>query len=396
MVDQSLVPVPFIDLVAQHQPIADRVLAAARRVIESQAFILGDEVAALERETASYCHSKHAIGCASGTDALILSLIALDIGPGTEVITTPFTFFATAGAIHRVGARPVFVDIDRESFNLNVDQVESAVTSKTKAIMPVHLFGQTADMESLKSTAKAHELSIVEDACQAIGAQHFGQPAGVLGDIGCFSFFPTKNLGGAGDGGIITTNNDELAARVRRLRVHGDIGGYEHVEVGLNSRLDALQAAILRVKLQELDAWTDSRIQNAKRYDQLIQHYGLSQAIEPPVVLPNRRHVFNQYSVRVTNGQRDHVLQSLRADQIGCAVYYPKSLHLQTCFKSLGFKAGDFPVSEITSAEVLSLPIFSEITAQQQERVVQGIARSLGILNLNLQPLFPEELEQAA
>ncbi|MDA1015755.1 MAG: DegT/DnrJ/EryC1/StrS family aminotransferase [Planctomycetota bacterium] len=396
MVDQSLVPVPFTDLVAQHHNIADRILAASQRVFESQAFILGEEVAALEREIAEYCGAKHAIGCASGTDALILSMMALDIGPGAEVITSPFTFFATASAIHRLGARPVFVDIEPGSYNLDVAQVEVAVTPKTKAIMPVHLFGQTVEMESLRSIAKAHGLSIVEDAYQAIGAQYFGRHAGVLGDVGCFSFFPTKNLGGAGDGGMITTDKDELAARIRRLRVHGDIGGYEHVEIGLNSRLDALQAAILRVKLEELDAWTDGRIQNAARYDRLIQHYGLADAVEVPVVLPNRRHVFNQYSVRVTGGRRDQVLQSLRADKLGCAVYYPKPLHLQTCFDSLGYQAGDFPVSEATSQEVLSLPIFAEITAQQQERVVRGMARALGNTGLNQSPLFPEIRGQAA
>ncbi len=395
MADQTS-SVPFIDLVAQHETIADDVLAAARRTLNSQAFILGEEVAALEEEVAAYCDSSHAIGCASGTDALILSLMGLNIGAGDEVITSPFTFFATASSIARVGAKPVFVDIDPDTFNLDVAQVEAAITPRTKAIMPVHLFGQVADMESLLRIAAAcdHEVPVIEDACQAIGATYQGRRAGVLGTGGVFSFFPTKNLGGAGDGGIITTDDDELAARLRKLRVHGDVGGYDHIEVGLNSRLDALQAAILRVKLQHLDKWTDSRIQNAERYEQLFKHYGLTDVIKTPVSSPEHRHVYNQYSVRIPE-QRDDILASLRADSIGAAIYYPKPLHLQTCFQSLGYKAGDFPESEAASREVLSLPIFAELTPQQQENVVRGIARATGRKD-SLQPLFPEEFGRAA
>lgn len=387
--------VPFIDLVAQHQTIADEVLAAARRVFNSQAFILGEEVAALEQEVADYCDSTHAIGCASGTDALILSLMGLNVGPGDEVITTPFSFFATASSVTRLGATPVFVDIDPDSFNLDVQKVEAAITPRTKAIMPVHLFGQVADMESLLRIAAAHDLPVIEDACQAIGATYQGRRAGVLGSVGCFSFFPTKNLGGAGDGGIITTDDDELAARLKRLRVHGDVGGYDHLEVGLNSRLDALQAAILRVKLRRLEDWTEARIQNAERYDQLFKHYSLTDAIITPITEPERRHVYNQYSIRVTGNRRDEVLSKLRAESIGAAIYYPKPLHLQTCFQSLGYLEGDFPNSEAASNEILSLPIFAELTPQQQEVVVRGLARAIGQSD-SQQPLFPEEFGRAA
>lgn len=375
---ESCQPVPFIDLVAQYQTIREEVREAVDRCFESQTFILGDEVSLLEQEIAHYCDARFAISCASGTDALVLALMALGVGPGDEVITSPFTFFASASSIHRVGARPVLVDIEPRSFNLCPEQVAKAITPRTKALMPVHIFGQCADMEPLWKLAAKHRLPIVEDAAQAIGAEYRGRRTGVLGTIGCFSFFPTKNLGGAGDGGIMTTDDAELAARLRRLRVHGDTGGYNHVEVGYNSRLDALQAAVLRVKLRHLDSWTAARNQNAARYGKLLGETGTTSGLELPAVLPDRRHVFNQYTTRITGGKRDAVMKSLREQQIGCAVYYPIPLHLQKCFAYLGYQAGDLPESERAAAEVLSLPIYSELPASHLERVAMGLSTVLG------------------
>lgn len=371
-------PIPFIDLVAQYQTIRDEIKEAVDRCFESQAFILGDEVSALESEIASYCDSRFAIGCASGTDALILALLAANVEPGDEVITSPFTFFASAGAIHRVGATPVLVDIEPDSFNISPEKVEQAITARTAAIMPVHIFGQCAEMEPLWRLSAAHNIPIIEDSAQAIGAEYQGRRTGVLGTIGCFSFFPTKNLGGAGDGGVITTDDPEIAARLKRLRVHGDVGGYNHVEVGFNSRLDALQAAVLRVKLRHLDFWTAGRAQNAARYCELIEASGLSDVIKVPVVLPERRHVFNQFTVRVTDDHRTAVMKSLKEQQIGCAVYYPIPLHRQKCFESLGYQPGDLPEAERACAEVMSLPIYTELPATHLERVVEGIRNALG------------------
>jgi dTDP-4-amino-4,6-dideoxygalactose transaminase len=373
--------VPFIDLVAQHQTIAGEVREAVDRVFASQAFILGDEVAQFETEAAAYCDARDAIGCASGTDALLLALMALDIGPGDEVITSPFTFFATAGAIHRVGARPVFVDIDPVSMNLDPHRIEQAITPKTRAILPVHIFGQCTDMEPLWRTAVRNGISIIEDAAQSIGAEYQSRRAGVLGEIGCFSFFPTKNLGGAGDGGMLTTDDQDLSQRLRRLRVHGDRGGYRHAEIGLNSRLDALQAAILRVKLRHLDHWTEARRANAQNYERLFSQHGLLDLVTVPNEQSGSRHVYNQFTIRVKQGRRDALLAELRKEQIGAAIYYPIPLHLQDCFRSLGYKPGDLPAAEAAAAEVLSLPIFAELGAERQETVVRGIARGLGRLS---------------
>ncbi len=371
-------PVPMIDLVAQHQTIADDVMQAVADVFQSQSFVLGETVADFEDAVARYCDSRHAIGCASGTDALILALMALDIGPGSEVITSPFTFFATASSIARVGATPVFVDIDPVSFNMDPELVEAAITPRTKAIMPVHLFGQCVEMDPLWRMATQRGIAIIEDACQAIGSEYQGRRAGVLGRIGCFSFFPTKNLGGAGDGGMMTCDDPELAHRLKHLRVHGDVGRYQHIEVGLNSRLDALQAAILHVKLRFLDQWTKARQDNAAYYQNLFAEADLLDALEPPREWPHRRHIYNQYCIRVKNGRRDEVLASLREQHIGAAIYYPQALHLQKCFESLGYKAGDFPVSERTCEEILALPIYAELTRAQQETVVRGLAKALG------------------
>lgn len=371
-------PVPLIDLIAQHQEIESQVAAAVSRVFSEQRFILGDEVAELEFELAGYCDARQAVGCASGTDALLLALMALNIGPGDEVITSPYSFFATASSIYRLGAKPVFCDIDPASFNIDPHAVANAMSPRTRAIMPVHLFGQCAEMAPLQRIAASAGIPIVEDACQAIGAEYQKRRAGVLGTLGCFSFFPTKNLGGAGDGGLITTDDAALAARLRRLRVHGEASQYEHIEVGLNSRLDALQAAVLRIKLRRLDAWTAARQRNARRYEVLFDEYGLLDCIRLPVTQHDRRHVYNQYCVRIADGQRDKVLTSLRERKIGCSIYYPKPLHLQPCFAGLGYRAGDLPHSEQASRDSLALPIYAELTEEQQERVVRGIAEALG------------------
>ena len=366
-------PVPFIDLVPQFNAMSDEIMATVARVFKEQKFILGEEVSELEREIAEYCDARHAIGCNSGTDALIIALQAMGIGEGDEVITTPFSFFATASSICRAGATPVFVDIDPESFNLDPQAVEEAVTPRTKAIMPVHLFGQCCDMEALWRVAQKHDLQIVEDACQAIGAEYQGRRTGVLGSVGCFSFFPTKNLGGAGDGGMMTTDDPELAQRLKCLRVHGDVGQYEHVEVGMNSRLDSLQAAVLRVKLRQLDTWTEARQRNADRYGDMFRQEGVLDSINLPKVGPNRRHVFNQYCIRVRHGNRDSLMQQLKTRKIGCAVYYPKPLHLQKCFKYLGYRPGQFPEAEAASRDILALPSYPELPAADQARVVTAV-----------------------
>ena len=367
-------PVPLISLVPQYQTIKSEIDEAVQRVFTSQNFVMGEEVSNFEADMARYCDSREAIGCASGTDALLLALQALNIGPGDEVITTPFSFFATASCIERVGAKPVFVDIEERGFNIDPDAVAAAITSRTKAIIPVHLFGQCARMDPISRLAVKHNLAVVEDAAQAIGAEYRGRRAGVLGTIACFSFFPTKNLGGAGDGGMITTDDAQLAARMKRLRVHGDAGRYEHQEVGINSRLDALQAAVLAVKLRYLDSWTEGRQRNASWYEELCGREKLTDVLELPVTLPDRRHVYNQFCVRVREDLREHVMQTLREQQIGCAVYYPKPLHLQKCFAQHGYKEGQFPVSERVSNDIMALPIFSELTLSQLERVVEGLS----------------------
>ena len=374
---QSQEPIPLITLVPQYQSIKAEIDEAVQRVFTSQAFIMGEEVANFEADMAKYCDSREAIGCASGTDALVLALQALNIGPGDEVITTPFSFFATASCIERVGAKPVFVDVEERGFNIDPAAVAAAITPRTRALIPVHLFGQCARMEPLCRLAVKHNLHIIEDAAQAIGAEYRGRRAGVLGTVACFSFFPTKNLGGAGAGGMLTTDDAQLAARLRRLRVHGDVGRYEHLEVGVNSRLDALQAAVLAVKLRYLDSWTEGRQRNANWYRELCLREKLTDVIELPVTLPDRRHVYNQYCVRVHEGLREHVMQTLREQQIGCAVYYPKPLHLQPCFAHHGYKEGQFPVSEQLSRDIMALPIFSELTLAQLERVVAGMSLAL-------------------
>lgn len=364
--------VPLLDLAAQLEAIRDDVLPPFLDVVESQRFIMGGPVRDLESALAEYIGAEHAIACASGTDALLLSLKTLSLKPGDEVITTPFTFFATAGAIHNAGGSPVFVDIDPETFNLDVAQVESSISSRTRALLPVHLFGQMAPMQELLAIADKHELPVIEDAAQAVGArQEVGDrwcSAGELSLTGAFSFFPSKNLGGWGDGGMIVTQDGELADRLRKLRTHGGAKQYFHEEVGTNSRLDTLQAAVLLAKLPRLDEWNAARRRHADVYSEAFA--GLD-AVVPPTTDPRNEHVFNQYTIRVA--RRDELRAFLNERGIGSAVYYPKSLHMQACFEHLGYSEGQFPEAERANAEVLSLPVYPEMSAEQQEYVIAAL-----------------------
>ena len=359
--------IPLLDLKAQYAQIRDEIRDAIDEVCDAQWFILGPMVEKFENEIAQYCNSDFAIGVTSGTDALLCSLMALDIGRGDEVITSPYTFFATAGSIARLGAKPVFVDIDAKTFNIDVSKIEAAITKKTRAIIPVHLFGQCADMDAIMSIAKERKIAVIEDAAQAIGAKYKGRSAGSLGDVGCFSFFPSKNLGGFGDGGMITTNNPQLAEKIKMLRVHGGVDKYRHKYIGGNFRLDAIQAAVLRVKLKYLDEWHRARQQNAKLYDELFA----GSEVVTPVIASYNESIYNQYCVQVKN--RNKVLEHLRGNDIGCEVYYPLPLHLQECFGYLGYKKGDFPVAERLSERALALPVYPELKREQIEQVVKTI-----------------------
>jgi dTDP-4-amino-4,6-dideoxygalactose transaminase len=363
---------PFLDLKAQFATIRQEILDAVTRTLETQQFILGPEVTAFENEISALTGCAYSIACASGSDALILALLALEIGPGDEVITTPFTFFASAGSIARVGARPVFVDIDPQTFNISSQAIKSVITSRTRAIMPVHLFGLSADMNPILELASAHRIPIIEDAAQAIGARYAERPIGSLGLMGCFSFFPSKNLGAAGDAGIMTTNDAALADRLRLLHVHGARDKYVYELLGINSRLDALQAAILRVKLKYLDKWAVARQRNADRYRDLFREFQLESKVSLPLVPPHSIHVYNQFTIRSTN--RDNLREHLLTSGIPSEIYYPIPLHLQKAFSYLGYKTGDFPASEAASHEVLSLPIYPELTEAQQRSVVAAIA----------------------
>jgi dTDP-4-amino-4,6-dideoxygalactose transaminase len=363
--------VPLLDLRAQFQTIRGEVMAAVERVFESQHFILGPEVEAFEKDAAEYCQIKHAIGCGSGSDALLLALTALGVGPGDEVVTASFSFFATAGSIARLGARPVFVDISPDDFNIDPNLIERAITPRAKAILPVHLFGQCAEMDAIREVADRHNLPVVEDAAQAIGAGYCERRAGAMGSVGCFSFFPSKNLGGAGEGGLMTTDDDDLAEKLRLLRVHGMRPKYYHKVVGVNSRLDALQAAVLGVKLKYLDRWSDARRRNAEHYDKLFAEAGVEE-VTTPAVRPNRRHIFNQYTIRCS--RRDELMDFLKRRGVGSEIYYPAPLHLQECFAHLGYKPGDLPATERASRECLSLPIYPELTEEMRQYVVEKIA----------------------
>ncbi len=367
--------IPLHDLQAQYATIRDEVRAVVDQVFDSQQFVLSGEVQALEDEVARYSQTRHAIGCASGSDALLLALMSSGVGEQDEVITTPFTFFATASAIARSGARPVFVDIDERTYNLDPGLIENAITERTKAIMPVHLYGQCAEMDRLLELGQRRKIPIIEDAAQAIGAEDRGRRAGSMGTIGCFSFYPSKNLGGAGDGGMLVTNDDEQAQRLRMLRVHGEETKYHHQVIGINSRLDALQAVVLRTKLRYLEDWNQERQRRARQYEIMFTDAGLSEVIEVPYVRSEARHVYHQFVIRVRGGKRDDLLDHLSASGIGSGVYYPVPLHLQQCFAYLGHKEGDFPVAESAAKETLALPVYPELTDQQQDYVVNTIAR---------------------
>lgn len=363
--------VPLLDLQAHHAPLVDELRAALERVLTSNRFILGPEVQAFEAEVAGQLGVGHAVGVSSGTDALLAALMALEVGPGDEVITTPFSFFATAGCIARLGARPVFVDIDPDTFNLDVSRVAGAMTPRTRAVLPVHLFGQPYDVRGLQGALAGRDLPIVEDAAQAIGAVTPEGPVGGLGAFGCFSFFPSKNLGCLGDGGLVTTNDAAFAERVRVLRGHGAQPKYHHPFVGGNFRLDAIQAAVLRVLLPHLPSWTAARRENAARYDRMIADDPVLRDTVWPPPRVQEGHVYNQYVVRVPH--RDDLRTFLTARGIGTEVYYPLPLHLQECFRDLGYRRGDLPESERASGEVLALPVYPELGEEAQRRVTEAM-----------------------
>jgi dTDP-4-amino-4,6-dideoxygalactose transaminase len=386
------IPVPLLDLKAQYASIRPEIDAAVCRVIESQHFILGPEVKALEAEIAAYCGVKHAIGCASGSDALLLAMMALGVGPGDEVICPSFTFFATAGSVARLGARPVFVDIDPATYNLDPAGVRrsAARCARLKAIMPVHLYGQACSLDEILATGREHGVPVIEDAAQAIGTcDARGARVGSRGAIGCFSFFPSKNLGGFGDGGMLTTNDDALAAELASLRVHGESRMYYHARVGFNSRLDALQAAVLRVKLPHLESWSEARRRNAARYDAMFRAAGAHGSETPladggfplrtPHALGGRaRHIYNQYVIRVPAAIRDGLMDHLTRCGIGARVYYPLPLHMQECFAGLGCREGSLPECEAAAREVLALPVYPELTPAHVECVAGTVIDFIG------------------
>ena len=369
--------VPLLDLKIQYHSMKDEIREAIDRVLESQQFILGPEVEALEKEISAYCQCRFAVGVSSGTDALLAALMALGITGGDEVVTSPFSFFASVGSILRVGATPVFADIDPVTFNIDPREVEKAITAKTKAVMPVHLFGQSADMAPILKIAEDHGLAVIEDAAQAIGSEYQGMRAGSMGAVGCFSFFPSKNLGGFGDSGIITTNDEQLAEDMKVLRNQGMKPKYFYKVVGGNFRLDALQAAVLRVKLRRLDSWSEMRRSNAVFYTRRFLDLGIpAEQVTPPSV-KFERHIYNQYVIRAEN--RDRLKDFLAAKGIVTEIYYPLALHMQECMKDLPYREGDFPASEEAAGRVLALPIYPELTSEQQEYVVSSIAEFYGI-----------------
>ena len=363
--------VPLLDLKTQFAPLRGAVLEAIARVCDAQQFILGSEVEGLEHELETFLGIRHAVGVSSGTDAILAALMALDIGAGDEIVTTPFSFFATAGSIARLGARPVFVDIDPATFNIDAGALASAITSRTKAIVPVHLFGQSADLGSILEVAGGFGMPVVEDAAQAIGTCYRGRAVGGIGTIGCFSFFPTKNLGAFGDAGLVTTSDDALARKLRAIRQHGGEVKYHHDLVGANFRLDALQAAILRVKLPHLKGWTAARQRNAERYEALFTKAGLRDTVTLPARASDSTHIYNQFVIRVP--ERDELRMYLAESGVGTEIYYPVPLHLQPCFRELGYKKGSFPAAEAAADEALALPIYGELSEEQQSWVVEAI-----------------------
>jgi dTDP-4-amino-4,6-dideoxygalactose transaminase len=366
------IKVPLLDLEAQYRPLRDEILAAITRVCDSQRFIMGPEITALEGELARLLGIEHAISVSSGTDALLLALMALGIGPGDEVVTPAYSFFATAGAIVRVGARPVFVDIEAETFNVDPNLIRAAVTPRTKAILPVHLFGLSADLDPILAEASRAGVPVIEDAAQAIGATYKSRPVGGMGVFGCFSFFPSKNLGAFGDAGLLATNDADLAKRARLLRTHGMEPKYYHHLVGANFRMDALQAAVLRVKAPHLAGWTEARRSNAARYREMFREAACVPRLTLPGEPTDRRHIFNQFVVRTSD--RDELKRHLDEAGIGNEIYYPVPFHLQPCFADLGHRKGDFPCAERAARESLAIPIYGELTAEQQQTVVDAVA----------------------
>ena len=363
--------VPLLDLEAQYRPLRDEILAAITRVCDGQRFIMGPEIDALERELAAQLGIRHAISVSSGTDALLLALMALGIGPGDEVVTSTYSFFASAGCVVRVGATPVLADIDPASFNIDPEQTAAAITPRTRAIIPVHLYGQAADLDPIIAAADRAGVPVIEDAAQAIGATYKSRPLGGIGALGCFSFFPSKNLGAFGDAGLLTTNDDALAKKARLLRTHGMQPRYYHHVVGANFRMDALQAAVLRVKAPHLDAWTEGRRRNAARYRTLFRDAGLDGRIGLPAESSDRRHIYNQFVIRTP--ERDGLKRHLDEQGIGNEIYYPVPFHLQPCFENLGYRRGAFPHAEQAAAETLAIPIYGELTEAQQRAVVSTI-----------------------
>jgi len=367
-------PVPLCDINLANRELRPQLDEALKRVLDSGQMINGPEVTALEKELADYCQANYALGCGSGTEALSLALHGLGIGTGDEVILPPYTFFATVGSVVRCGATPVFCDIDPVTFNIDPYQIESKITPKTKAIIAVHLFGQCADMDPIWAIAERHGLLVIEDAAQSLGAEYKGRKVGTLGAVACLSFYPSKNLGGFGDSGAVTTNDQGWYEKMRILRQHGMEPRYYHHMVGWNGRIDAMQAALLRVKLPHLDRWISERRDAAKRYDALIESNHLQNQLVRPVEAPGRLHTYNQYVLRVKNGKRDELLGYLKSKNIGCEVYYPLSLHQQPCFKDIGYSFGSFPASEEAQKCTLAFPMFPGISAQQQETVVHSCA----------------------
>ncbi len=367
------ITVPLLDLKPQYNALRQELDAAVHEVIESQHFILGPKVETFERHIAEYCQTRFAVGVSSGSDALIISLMALDIQPGDEVITSAYSFFATAGAIARLGAKPVFIDIDANTFNIDSGKIESSITSRTKAIIPVHLFGQLADMKKILDLGRKYNIPVIEDAAQAIGSENEnGQRAGSFGTMGCFSFFPSKNLGAFGDGGLVTTNDSDLYQKLTYLRNHGMNPKYFHKMIGGNFRLDALQAAVLDVKLKYLDQWTAQRQINAMEYLELAKEYSLDSVIKLPYINSNYRHIFNQFVI--LTDQRDLLVDYLKYNQIGCEIYYPLSLHNQDCFAYLSYNKDDFPVAENIAARSLALPVFPELSQDQKRYIWEKVA----------------------
>lgn len=372
MTYKNEITIPLLDLKAQYQTIREEIEPVVKEVIESQYFILGPKVKEFEENVAKYCRVPYALGVSSGTDALLIALIALNIQPGDEVITTAYSFFATAGSIARLNAIPVFVDIDPETYNIDPAKIEEKITERTKAIIAVHLYGQMADMDPIMKIAEGHGLYVIEDAAQAIGSEYKdGRRAGSIGHIGCFSFFPSKNLGGFGDGGLVTTKDEELFTKLTYLRNHGAHPKYYHKMIGGNFRLDALQAAVLNVKLRHLDDWTAGRQANADFYDRGIKERGLDEWITPPVHREGYRHILNQYIIRAKN--RDELLKYLKAHNVGCEIYYPVTFNNQECFQYLGYKNGDFPKAEKAAAETLAIPIYPELSDAQKNYVLDTI-----------------------